>query len=45
MIMSLREVRWVGREWIDLGQEGGQVAQNSECGNEPSVFIKMRGIS
>ena len=40
MVMSLREVIWVSREWIDLVQERGQVARDFESGNEPSVFIK-----
>jgi len=40
MILSLREVGWVGREWIDLAQERGQVARDFEYGNELSGFIK-----
>ena len=40
MILTLREVEWVGREWIDLAQERGQMARDIECGNEPSGFIK-----
>ena len=35
---------WVcGLDWAGPGQ--GQVADAYECGNEPSVSIKMRGIS
>ena len=35
---------WVwGLDWAGPGQ--GQVADACECGNEPSGFYKMRGIS
>ena len=38
--------RWDVGMWTGLGwSRQGQVADACECGNEPSVSIKMRGIS
>ena len=38
--MDLQEVGCGGMDWIELAQDGGQVAESCECGNETSVSMK-----
>jgi len=43
--MDLQELGCEGYELDRAGSRYGQVVGTCECGNEPSGFHKMRGIS
>jgi hypothetical protein len=43
--MDLREIGWDGMDWIELAKDRDQWRALCEHGDEPSVSLKLLGIS